>query len=117
MRISIRAPKLSLSPRLRSAIEMHVRRMIERNHSRTASVVLYITPTRLFGSKREFVCRMVVWSPVFGHVAVNAEAMSVNKSVRRAVRRGRRALRQRLRILQDLKRRRHQPNGFLIASR
>ena len=117
MRISIRAPKLSLGPRLRSSIEMHVRRMVERDRSRIANIVLYITPARLFGSKTEFACRMVLWSPVLGHVAVNAAAMSVRRSVRRAARQARRALRQRRRMLHDLKRRRHQPNGFLIASR
>jgi hypothetical protein len=107
MWISIRTRRMSLSPKVRRTIEKHVARVFERQRANIASVVLYLSPTELTDSALNISCRIVLWSPVLGQVAITRVAPSVRSAVRQATQQARQGVRKRLARRQELRRRRN----------
>lgn len=95
MWISVRARRMTVSPRMRSAIERHLRRMLQRDHPRIASVVVYLTSTRVGRDELEYAARIVIWSSLLGQIAVNGCGPSIRTAVTGATRRARQIVRQR----------------------
>lgn len=95
MWISIRARRMTLRPRLRKAIEDYIARALASTRPRVASVVVYLTPAIGKEGNEEFACRLVVWSPDVGQVAVNRIAPRIGQSIRQAAQRTRQLMRSR----------------------
>lgn len=96
MRIAIRTRRLSLSSKLRAAIERYLRRSLSRQRFQLSQVVLYLSPARILGNDIEFACRLVIWSPGVQQIAINDADLSIRKVVVRAVHRARHVARRRL---------------------
>ncbi len=107
MWISIRARRLSLGAQLRRKIEKHVARVFERQRANIASVVLYLSPAELTDTGLSVSCRIVLWSPALGQVAITRVAPSVRQAVRQATRQARQRVRRGLARRQALRRRRN----------
>jgi hypothetical protein len=107
MWISIRTRRMSLGTQLRRKIEKHVARVFERQRRNIASVVLYLSPAELTDTGLKFSCRIVLWSPVLGQVAITRLAPSVRQAVRQATQQARQGVRRRLARRQALRRRRN----------
>ena len=107
MWISIQTRRMSLGTKLRRKIEKHVARVFERQRANIASVVLYLSPGELTDTGLSFYCRIVLWSPVLGQVAITRLAPSVRQAVRQATQQARQGVRRRLARRQALRRRRN----------
>lgn len=97
MWISVRTRRCSISARRRQSLERYLRRALEHDRDRIASVVVYLQPAQKRRDDIEYAARIVVWSSSLGQIAANETHSSIRVAVGQATRRVRRSLRERVR--------------------
>ena len=93
MWIWVETHPVSITPRVRHAIERHLQRVFERDQQRVSSVVLYLTQIPIPRDGARYSCRVVIWSSSLGQIVVNGAAPTIGAAIRQTTHRARNVLR------------------------
>jgi len=93
MWIWVETNPVSISPKVRHAIERHLQRVFERDKHRVSSVVLYLTQSPISRDGARYGCRLVIWSKSLGQIVVSGVAHTIGAAIRQTTHRARNVVR------------------------